>query len=135
MVDVDAAEALLAWLNGNPLLTAVIIDHDRSSCLADTLLTETGREKLLVHHLINQSIDLSVGLPSRNPNPVIIHHDGGSRLADTLLTETGREKQSPSLESINQLINMNPNPYCCHQTTSQRLSLAEILKSQSGENQ
>jgi hypothetical protein len=56
VVDVDAAEALLAWLNGNPFLTAVIIHHDRSSRLADTLLTETGGEKLLVHHLINRLI-------------------------------------------------------------------------------
>lgn len=43
VVDVDAAEALLAGLDGHPLLTGVVVDHHRGPRLADTLLTERGR--------------------------------------------------------------------------------------------
>ena len=39
VVDVDAAESLLSRLDGHPLLTGVIIDHDGGPRLADTLLT------------------------------------------------------------------------------------------------
>ena len=38
VVDVDAAESLLSRLDGHPLLTGVIVDHDRGSRLADALL-------------------------------------------------------------------------------------------------
>lgn len=43
VVDVDAAEALLARLDGDPLLAGVVVDHDRGPRLADTLLT--GKDK------------------------------------------------------------------------------------------
>ena len=43
VVDVDAAESLLSRLDGHPLLTGVIVDHDRGPRLADTLLA--GRER------------------------------------------------------------------------------------------
>lgn len=42
VVDVDAAEALLAWLDGHPLLAAVIIDHHRGPGLANALFTVGG---------------------------------------------------------------------------------------------
>ena len=38
VVDVDAAESLLSGLDGHPLLTGVIVDHDWGPRLADTLL-------------------------------------------------------------------------------------------------
>ena len=40
MVDVDAAEALLARLDGNPLLAGVVVHHDGGPRLTDTLFTE-----------------------------------------------------------------------------------------------
>lgn len=40
VVDVDAAEALLSRLDWHPLLTGVIVHHDRGAGLADTLFTE-----------------------------------------------------------------------------------------------
>lgn len=39
VVDVDAAEALLAWLDGHPLLAGVIVDHHRGPGLANALFT------------------------------------------------------------------------------------------------
>lgn len=39
VVDVDAAKSLLSRLDGDPLLTGVIIDHDGGPRLADALLT------------------------------------------------------------------------------------------------
>ena len=42
VVDVDAAEALLARLDGHPLLTGVVVHHDGGPGLADALLTEGG---------------------------------------------------------------------------------------------
>ena len=39
VVDVDAAEALLARLDGNPFLTGVVVHHDGGPGLADALLT------------------------------------------------------------------------------------------------
>lgn len=44
VVDVDAAEALLAWLDGHPLLTGVIVDHHRGPGLANALFTD-GRKR------------------------------------------------------------------------------------------
>ena len=39
VVDVDAAEALLAGLDGDPLLAGVVVHHDGGPGLADALLT------------------------------------------------------------------------------------------------
>lgn len=46
MVDVDAAEALLAWLDGHPLLAGVIVDHHRSPGLANALFTVERKRKV-----------------------------------------------------------------------------------------
>lgn len=45
VVDVDAAEALLPRLDGHPLLTGIIVDHDRGPCLADALLTDEEKSE------------------------------------------------------------------------------------------
>lgn len=42
VVDVDSTEALLPGFNGYPLLTGVIIDHDRGSGLTYTLFTHVS---------------------------------------------------------------------------------------------
>lgn len=50
MVDVNAAEALLPWLDGDPLLTGVVVDHHRGPRLADALLAGGGsRQKFLLN--------------------------------------------------------------------------------------
>lgn len=38
VVDVNPAEALLSRFDGHPLLTGVVVDHDRGPRLADALL-------------------------------------------------------------------------------------------------
>lgn len=45
VVDVDAAEALLAWLDGHPLLAGVIVDHHRCPGLANALFTVVGEKR------------------------------------------------------------------------------------------
>lgn len=45
VVDVDAAEALLARLDGHPLLTGIIVHHHGSPGLADTLFAAGKRRK------------------------------------------------------------------------------------------
>lgn len=45
VVDVDAAEALLARLDGHPLLTGIIVHHHGSPGLADTLFAADKRRK------------------------------------------------------------------------------------------
>lgn len=45
VVDVDAAESLLARLDGNPLLAGVVVDHDGGPRLADTLLADREETK------------------------------------------------------------------------------------------
>lgn len=56
VVDVDAAETLLAGLDGHPLLTGVIVDHDGGPRLADALFTaeedrHTGTKRSKVNTL------------------------------------------------------------------------------------
>lgn len=53
VVDVDSAEARgsTRW---DPLLIGIIIHHDSSSCLADTLFTagtQRQREKIIIHQV------------------------------------------------------------------------------------
>lgn len=43
VVDVDTTEALLTWLNGDPFLTGVIVDHHRGPGLANALFTVKSR--------------------------------------------------------------------------------------------
>lgn len=45
MVDVDAAEALLARLDGNPLLAGVVVHHDGGPRLTDALFTAEREKK------------------------------------------------------------------------------------------
>lgn len=45
VVNIDAAEALLPRLDGHPLLTGIVIDHDRGTRLADALLTDDRQRK------------------------------------------------------------------------------------------